>query len=432
MLAAMTDAPGLQTACPRTGRRRAATLDGGAVRPSDMLVGFFATGIAFFLAAAVAGVLGAVDDSRWLQWIALHLALLGGVSQLVLGAAQFFACAFLATSPPSRRLVRLQLSGWSVAVVLVVTGVPTGIDLLAGLGGVLVVAVVVSFLASLRSMRRRSLQTAPWATRWYVAAGVFLLVGASLGPLMAAGRYDLVSGSMLAAHLTLTIGGWFGTAIVGTLQTFHPSLTGTTLRHPRLQGPVFACWSAGIAVLAVSSAIAAHAGAIAGWALLLAAATMAAVNLVASERAAERRTFAGALVAASQAFLCAGLVAGLVITVSDTPFAAFHGPDRDVVVAALVVGWVALTVAGSLLHLLALMARVRSGFRVAERRAFTRGEGALLALVLSSVLAVIVSRLVGGDAEQLAAAVFGVCAAILAVRLLRVATAAVRAAPLRV
>jgi hypothetical protein len=47
----------------------------------------------------------------------------GGVSQLVLGAAQFFAGAFLATDPPRRELVRVQLVTWNVGALLVAIGV---------------------------------------------------------------------------------------------------------------------------------------------------------------------------------------------------------------------------------------------------------------------------------------------------------------------
>ena len=62
-----------------------------------MLTAFFAAGLTMLAAAALAAIVfAATDEQRW-HWLALHLALLGGVSQLILGAAQFFVCAFLAT-----------------------------------------------------------------------------------------------------------------------------------------------------------------------------------------------------------------------------------------------------------------------------------------------------------------------------------------------
>jgi hypothetical protein len=44
-------------------------------------------------------------------------------------------------------------------------------------------------------------------------------------------------GSLLGAHMALNLAGWFGTAIVGTLHTFFPSLTQTHLRFARTSSP---------------------------------------------------------------------------------------------------------------------------------------------------------------------------------------------------
>jgi hypothetical protein len=85
-------------------RRRIAP---GTPRPSDPLASFFTAAICALLLAAGAAIAYTVTGLDWLQWTAVHLALLGGVSQLVLGAGQFFSCAFLATDPPSRRLIAL-------------------------------------------------------------------------------------------------------------------------------------------------------------------------------------------------------------------------------------------------------------------------------------------------------------------------------------
>src|SRR6185312_7527190 len=97
----------------------------GSPRPSDLLRAFFAAGLVGIAAAAVAGALFALSGGDSLHWLALHLLFVGGVSQLVLGAAQFFTCAFLATDPPPRNLVVAQLAVWNAGTVLVAVGVPT-------------------------------------------------------------------------------------------------------------------------------------------------------------------------------------------------------------------------------------------------------------------------------------------------------------------
>ena len=75
---------------------------------------------------------------------------------------------------------------------------------------------------------------------------------------------------------------WLGTAILGTLHTFFPSLTQTQLRYPRLQRPTYVLWLLGIVGLAAGAAFD-RAGVLAtGWIALLLAATLLAVNLLAS------------------------------------------------------------------------------------------------------------------------------------------------------
>lgn len=93
-------------------------------------------------------------------------------------------------------------------------------------------------------------------------------------------------GSLLGAHLALNLAGWFGTAIVGTLHTFFPSLTRTQLRYPRLQGPAFVLWLLGDGELAVGTAFGIDLLVGSGWLALTAAAALLGVNLLASLRAA--------------------------------------------------------------------------------------------------------------------------------------------------
>jgi nitrite reductase (NO-forming) len=418
--------------CPRTGRSRRAELPPGAVRPSDLLVGFLAVGLAWIVAAAATGAVATATGSYELRWLALHFAFVGGISQLVLGAAQFFACAFLATDPPARRMVRAQLAVWNAGTVAVAVGVRAGLTPLTGTGGSLLIAGLALFALSLRGMRRRSLQRAPWATRWYLAAALFLAVGASLGPLMDGG-VTWRHGSLLGAHLALNLGGWFGTAIVGTLHTFYPSLTATRLRHPLLQPATFIAWTIGIAVLALAAAFDTQAGALTGWVLLIAAATLLMVNLAGSARHAERHPPAASLILAGQVLLAAAALTGAVLTIESGAAAALLGVDRVLVASLAVAGWIGLTVAGSLVHLLSLMARVRrlTGPAAAtERDRLTLAGGALVVIGLAAFAAM---RILGAEAgTAVPAAVVAAAYVVLGARIVTLAARAVRAAPLRV
>ena len=415
---------------PKIARRGRAA--GEAVRPSEMLVAFFAPAVlmlALAAAVATAGVLAELPRERWLI---LHLAFLGGVSQLVLGAAQFFVCAFLATDPPSRRLLRGQLATWNAGVVAIAVGVPSDITALTAAGGVLVLATLGLFALALGSMERRSLQRAPWAARWYRAAGLFLATGAVLGPLLAGGVI-WTHGSLLAAHMAMNQGGWFGTAIVGTLHTFYPSLTGTRLRWPVLQPLAFAGWSGGIVALALGCAIDGRLLAAAGWAGLGAAAVLLVANLLASALRARQTSVPAALVGAAQLFLLAALAAGFLVTLDAGAAAGLPGAERDVVATLAVQGWIGLTVAGSLLHLLALMGRVRGPGGPAPAPTRSR-RGVPLAVASAALLAV--SALAAARAaeagETTAAAAVALLYGALGARVLMLAVRAVRAAPLRI
>jgi nitrite reductase (NO-forming) len=397
-----------------------------------MLVAFFACATAMLVAggaSALAGTYLGWSDARWL---ALHLAFVGGISQLVLGAAQFFSCAFLATDPPPRWLLRAQLVVWNAGVLAIAAGVLSGLTALTGLGGACVLGGLALLAASLRGMRRRSLQRAPWATRWYDAAALFLAFGALLGPLMAA---DVAwsHGSLLGAHLVLNLGGWFGSAIVGTLHTFHPSLTGTRLRWPALQRVTFAGWTGGVAILAYAVAFDSWLPALLGWTGLAAAAALLVANVAASERGATQRTLAGALVASAQVLLLAAAASGIVLTAGQGVYAPLLGEHRDVIATLAVCGWIGLTVAGSLLHLLALMARVRRLDRPARPPTRKRSDPIVAASAIAAVAALAGARLVDAQAAIGAATVVVLALyAILGSRVVRLALGAVRAAPLRI
>jgi nitrite reductase (NO-forming) len=372
--------PGTPARRSRAGRRcRPRTDDPSSPRPSAVVSAFFVPAIVLLVAAAGAGLAYVSTGRDWLHWLALHLALLGGVSQLVLGAGQFFVCAFLATDPPSRRMVAGQLLAWNAGTLLVAVGVPSTTGSLVEAGGVLIGVGLVLFAASLYGMQRRSLQRARWAVRWYQASAGCLGLGALVGVLLARAT-SWSAGSLLGAHLALNLGGWLGMAIVGTLHTFFPSLTQTRLRFPALQGPTFLLWLLGVAQLAFGAAFGVHAVVASGWLALGLAACLLASNLGASLRAARRPLALPAqLIALAQGFLAAGLLFALAVAISDGPGHPLLGEQRDVLAILLVAGWIGLTVSGALLHLLAVLARVRSFSRAMPPPAPLRDTAVTLA-----------------------------------------------------
>lgn len=370
----------------RRGQCRRRTIDPSGPRPSELLTAFFATALIMLAASGIAATAYEIDGDERLHWLALHLALLGGVSQLVIGAGQFFVCAFLATTPPSRTMVAAQLAVWNLGTALVAIGVVTTVHPLVDAGGILVVVGLVLFGLSMRAMQGRSLQRARWAVRWYQGSAGCLGLGVLIGVLLARG-VAWPHGSLLGAHLTLNVAGWLGTAIVGTLHTFYPSLTGTRLRFARLQGPTLILWLLGVLTLALGLAFATDLLAILGWLALTVAASLLVVNLAACLHTRTiMLSLPARLITLAQVLLPVGLVLALVATLVDGTAAPSGPAVRPVLSVLLLAGWIGLTVAGALLHLLAVLARVRHLTRAmpTARPIRDRAVTALAALAVAS------------------------------------------------
>lgn len=367
----------------------------GELRPTDVVGAFFVCGIVFLLAAAAVGVAQWLTPWPWGHWLALHLAFVGGVSQLILGASQFFAGAFLATDPPPRVLVRAQIIYWNAGAILLAIAVPEHADTLIWLAIGLLASGLAAWAAAIATMRRRSLRRSPWATRWYVGAACFFGLGMVAGSLLARG-VAWSHGDLLGAHMSLNLAGWFGATIVGTLHTFFPSLTQTQLRFPRLQEVAFAAWTAGVTALAVGYGWGLEPLAVAGWLGLCVGAIALLVNVAACLRGAPRPlSLPARIVGAAQPFLLAGLLVATVAAVEDGPANALSGSTRTTVGTLLVSGWIGLTVLGSLAHLLAVVVRVRGGFAARMPAARPGFDGFVAGLAMAGIAALAFSQRVG-------------------------------------
>jgi nitrite reductase (NO-forming) len=415
-----------------TGRCRARRrpVPPGHLRPTDVIGAYFLAGVGFGLAGASFAVVNAVDPWPWGKWLALHLLFIGGISQLVLGASQFFAGAFLATDPPARWLIRAQLLCWNAGTVGIAFGATRALAALTAVGAVLLLVALALYAAGFTMMRRRSLNSAPWASRWYLMAAAFLVPGVLAGASMANG-HTWSHGNLLGAHMALNLAGWFGAAIVGTMHTFYPSLTRTQLRFPELQGPTYAAWGAGVAGLAFGYGYAEPGLVVAGWILLGIASALLATNVVGAVAiAVTPLSLPARLVGSGQLFLLAGVAVAAATAIDLGPEQALSGSTRAAVATLLVAGWIGLTVIGSLLHLLALLNRVRD-LRRSMPAPHPAREAAIVTVAVVAVGALALGHLIGDGrpADVVVALVIGVYAG-LGLRILQLAAlAAARALP---
>lgn len=396
----------------------------GDLRPTDVVGAFFVCGLAFLLTAVVAGVAQALSPWPWGRWLALHLAFVGGVSQLVLGASQFFVGAFLATDPPARKLVRAQLLCWNVGAVGLAVAIPEGAAAATWAAVALLLGGLALWGLAIATMRRQSLRRSPWGTRWYVASTGFFALGMVAGSLLAHG-VAWPHGDLLGAHMALNLAGWLGAAIVGTLHTFYPSLTQTRLRFPRLQGVSFLAWAGGVAALAAGYGWGLEPLARAGWLALAVGALALLVNVAACLREAPRPlSLPARVVGTAQPFLLAGLVLAARAAFGHDPAFALGGSTRAALGTLLVAGWIGLTVLGSLLHLLAVVVRVRGGFHARMPAPRPRFDTLLAALAAAGVVAVSLSH--GGPLADLWGPGTAVLLAAYAVLAVQIATLAGR------
>jgi hypothetical protein len=165
---------------------RAATLGVRPTTDSEPRLRFLYTvsAVAFLLAAAALAVVRSVEpfDHGW--WLVSYLALVGGVSQLLLGAGRLMLAGTRASASRRRRTSWSELVLWNVGTPLVPVGVLTDTPEVVAAGSVVLLVALVLFAASRTPAAAgpaRDQRSYLWAYRGLVAflAGS-VVVGAGL------------------------------------------------------------------------------------------------------------------------------------------------------------------------------------------------------------------------------------------------------------
>ena len=358
----------------RTGRagwhRRAALL------PLAYLAGIVVVGIAHpFL-------------PEW-RWLAVHLLLLGAVTNAILVWSAHFTAALLRIPPPAdRRGETARLAILNAGVVVVLVG---GVGPRPGIGVVGAAAVFVAVAAHLGWLagRLRAALPARFAVtvHYYVAATVSVLAGIPVGAWMLvvddAARPRLV---LFHAHVNLL--GWVTLTVLGTVLTLWP----TILRTRIVDGAVAAARAAlplagaGLALLAVAVLAWWPTLALAGLALVAAAVVVTARPAAPAAPQKAPASFAAWSIAAGAAWLLVALTvdAAILVTAGDPARAA----DRlGAVLVPLLAGFAAQILVGALSYLLPMALgggprRVRLALDRLDRHGPQRVVMANLALAL--------------------------------------------------
>ncbi|MEV0130996.1 multicopper oxidase domain-containing protein [Dactylosporangium sp. NPDC050688] len=344
--------------------------------PLGYLAGIVAVGVAHPLLA------------QW-RWLAIHLLLLGAVSNaIVIWSAHFTAAVLRAPTPARRRGEATRLGVLNLGVLTVLTGATAGLPW-AGVGGATVVfAAILAHLHWLRGRLRAALPARFAVTvHYYVAAAIALLAGVPVGAWMLV-TDDAVRPRLVLFHAHVNLLGWVTLTVLGTVLTLWP----TVLRTRMADGAVTAARAA--LPTAVTGLVLLAAGVLAWWPVLaiggLALTAVAAVIVIRPAIQVARQKPPASFAAWSFAAAGGWLLAALVLDAISLAVAA--GPadaaDRfgDVLVP-LLAGFAAQILLGALTHLLPVAlgggpVRVRAAIAVLERHGPQRAAMANLALLV--------------------------------------------------
>ncbi len=289
-------------------------------------------------------------------WLMLHLLLLGAVSTAILVWSQHFADTLLRRPAiGGRRSLGARLAAHTAGAVIVLTGMVGGWWPVVLVGGILVGANGLAHAAILFAQSRGSLPArfAP-LVRFYIAAGVALAIGVTLGVLMA--RPPGVGEAherLFIAHIGMNVLGWIGLTVIGTVALLWPTVLHTQAPQTMKASSrgTISLLLAGLAVLGLGALVDQRAVLAAGVFLYLLGLALVLVEAVQLARTAPAVSYAGWTIAAALTwFALCTLGFGLVVASAPSWRAA---ADRlEFLVPFIAVGFAAQILIGALSYLL--------------------------------------------------------------------------------
>ena len=193
-------------------------------------------------------------------WLMVHLVMLGALTHSAVVWSEHFAQALLRSKAGNERVVKVNRAALAAGSLLVFVGVPAELWWLTVAGAVVVSGAVLWHGWGLWRDLRAALPGRFRVTiHYYLAAALWLPIGAGFGATMAHGQTDEWHARLLVAHTVTMLLGWIGMTVVGTLVTFWPTVLRTQMdpRADRLARQALP--------LLLSAMTVADAGALLGW-----------------------------------------------------------------------------------------------------------------------------------------------------------------------
>ncbi|MEO7373242.1 MAG: multicopper oxidase domain-containing protein [Terrimesophilobacter sp.] len=170
----------------------------------------------------------------WGNWLMVHLLLLGALSTAIFVWSQHFADTLLRRRASGGRVsLGIRVGLHTVGAIAVVTGIVTAFWPVVVTGAALIAVAAIVHAASLAGQSRGSLPARFAPLVWYyVAAAAALVVGITLGVIMA--RPDVVGQAhdrFFVAHIGMNVLGWVGLTVIGTVVLLWPTVLRTKARE---------------------------------------------------------------------------------------------------------------------------------------------------------------------------------------------------------
>ncbi|GHD90657.1 multicopper oxidase domain-containing protein [Streptomyces naganishii] len=332
------------------------------------------------------------------RWLAVHLFLLGAATTAIVVWTEHFAVAMLHAKLPDQRWSAVRLAGVNLAVAGVLTGVWAELPALTVAACAGLVTAVAAHLFVLVRLGRGALggRLAPIAA-YYRTGTAALIVGAVLGGLLATGAAGAHTHTGLRlAHIHVTLFGWIGLPVLGTLFMLWPTVLGVRMHEATTATArrVLVCAGGGLAVAVTGLAADLRWAAVAGLAAYAAGLALALRLLVATVRRGRGPVSVAAAwsLAASAAWLAAGVAFDLVLLATRSESAAQDGVDA--LVPLILFGFVAQVLVGALTYLLPVVLSSGPKERAGLRAVLERGWAPRLA-ALDLAVALLVLPLPG-------------------------------------
>ncbi|GAA3791272.1 multicopper oxidase domain-containing protein [Streptomyces phyllanthi] len=311
------------------------------------------------------------------RWLAVHMFLLGAVTTAILIWSEHFAVALLHAKIPDARWSAARLATANLAVAGLLIGVWTVQPVLTAVSAALLVVAAAAHLVMLLRLGRGALggRLKPIVS-YYRAATAALIAGALLGWMLAtggAGGPDRYAGLRLA-HVHVTLLGWIGLPVLGTLFMLWPTVLGVRMKDRTTKVSRWVLWLTGSGLLVTVAALALGRRWPAAAGLTLYAAGVAlAVNLLVRTVRGNRPVSAAAawMLAAATCWLLIAVAADLAWLVTRPLAAAQTGIDA--LLPVLLIGFVAQILIGALTYLLPVVLSSGPKDRAAVRAVLERG-----------------------------------------------------------